>query len=164
MTTNSPDYPWLRLERETDLAYEGFKMYLHMERRSLAKVQEATGAAWQTVSGWSSKNDWVERSRAFERHVAMAETDGFVSQAAAIRDSNIDLMAKLKGHLSHRLDDFIANNQDPSTRWSQALLAMAKVEQNSLLLKDDVQTTVRMDSIEKLVLRALEIKTRTSGE
>lgn len=151
------DKAWLRRTEETNPAYEAFREYLNMgPSRSCVKVAESLGKSTQLITGWSAKHDWVERVTAFDRHLAEAETDGMVHQLAACRDKNLALMDKLRGHLETRLDTFIARGEDPTIRWTQALTAMAKVEQNSLLLKDDAKTTEKLDNVMALVAKVVE--------
>lgn len=148
-------YVWTRRPEETDPAYAAFREYLDMgSDRALSKVAATLNKSMQLLAGWSSKHSWVERVRAFDQHVATADTDGLVHQLAESRDKNLALMDKLRDHLSRRLDEFIERNQDPSVRWTQALTAMAKVEQNSLLLgKETGKTSDGVARVEKLVER-----------
>lgn len=148
---------WTRQEGESTQAYEAFKAYLHLgKNRSLQGAADEIGKSMSLTARWSGQHDWVKRSRAYDSYVMTADTDGMVHAIADSRDKNLKLMDKLRQHLSDRLDTFIERKEDPTIRWTQALTAMAKVEQNSLLLKDDVKTDERIDRIELLVERALE--------
>lgn len=152
-------YPWLRRDDETPIAYDTFRAYLDMgPKRSLRGVAEKLGRQRPLVAEWSSKHDWVERVRAFDRHVVEAETDGLTNQLAAARDANLELVDKLRGHLSDQLDSFIKLKLDPTIRWTQALTAMAKLEQNAFLLKDDAKTTERIDNLMAMVEKAVELR------
>ena len=108
-------------------------MYTWPEIASVGMTEEEAKAAGREVRVGKFPFQANGRAR------AMAETDGMVHQLAACRDKNLALMDKLRGHLETRLDTFIARGEDPTIRWTQALTAMAKVEQNSLLLKDDAK-------------------------
>lgn len=150
------DKIWLRKDDESHQAYEAFREYMNQGAgRSCMSVAQALGKSETLISGWSSRHGWVERITAFDRHLLEAETDGMIHQLAVCRDKNLALMDKLRDHLSHRLDVFIARDEDPSVRWTQALTAMAKVEQNSLLMKDDQKTTEKLENVMEMVDRLI---------
>jgi hypothetical protein len=151
-------YPWIRRDDETEHAYENFQAYLRMGTgRTLAKAAQKIGKTTQALGEFSRKHEWVERCRAYDRHIMTAETEGLASQMAEARDEatdeNVKLVRKLRTHLSERLDEFIDKKQDPSVRWTQALLAMVKVEASVFLTADTVKTTERIEHIESLVER-----------
>lgn len=148
-----PNRPWLRQEGETDKAYEAFRVYLNA--RTIPKVCDELGKSRQLISMWSAKYGWIERVRSFDTHLVEAQTDGLIHQMAESRDKNLALMDKLRGLLDTRLDIFIARKDDPTIRWTQAVMAMAKIEANSLALKQDTKTDERIDKIEALVERAM---------
>jgi hypothetical protein len=150
-------HPWVRQEGETTQAYEAFRVYLLLGgSRTLPKVENELGKSRQLISHWSAKWNWVERCRAYDVHVVEARTDGMINDLAASRDKNLALMDKLRSHLSDRLDTFIQRKEDPTIRWTQALTAMAKVEANWIMLKDDSKTDARIGRIEELVERAIK--------
>jgi hypothetical protein len=148
------DYVWTRRDDESDPAWRAFKLYLDAgSQRSIRKVADREKKSHQLIAGWSSQHEWVERCRAFDRHLQEAQTDGLVNQMAETRDKNLALMDKLREHLSRRLDTFIRLDQDPSVRWTQALMAMAKVEANSLVLGAQDKTSDSVARVEQLVAR-----------
>lgn len=151
--------PWLRQANESDPAYEAFRVYLNLgpgrRLRDVSSKETGVGKSWQLVTKWSGAHDWVERVRAFDVAIAEAETDGLVSQVAFSRDANLALMDKLRGLLDSRLDAFIETKQDPTIRWTQACVAMTKIEANALMLKDDKKTNDRIDNVMELVEKAL---------
>lgn len=150
------EYPWIRREDEGEKPYTAFRTYLNMPLpRRIQGAADMDGRSLQLYAGWSAKFKWVERARAYDSHVTTAETDGLVSQLTQARDKNLELVDKLRGHLSDRLDTFIRDKQDPTVRWTQALVGMAKLEQNSFMLKDETKSTERIERIEALVERAI---------
>jgi hypothetical protein len=158
------DQPWIRREDENSGAYTAFKAYLYQGKdRSLTALSAQEQISRSLLGRWSIAYDWTERCRAYDSYVMTADVDGMVHAIAHSRDKNLALMDKLRSHLSDRLDTFIARKEDPTIRWTQALTAMAKVEQNSLLLKDDVKTDERVGRIEALVERALTERTPREG-
>ena len=153
-------YPWVRRDDESSRAYADFQAYLHLgPTRSILKAAMELGKTEPNLKNLSRQYDWVRRCKAYDQYVMTAETDGFHDRVALSRDENLELVRKLRGHLSARLDEFIEKNQDPTVRWNQALAAMAKLEANAFLLKDDVKTSERIERIEELVERALSLDT-----
>jgi len=147
--------PWLRRENETSPAYEAFRTYLNFgSQRSHDKVCESVGKSRQLITNWSAKHDWVERVRAFDVHLAEAQTDGLVHQLAEARDKNLALMDKLRGLLDTRLDMFIEKRQDPTVAWTRAVEAMARVEANSITAAASTNGKVS-DSVDR-VARIIE--------
>lgn len=159
------EYVWARQKGEQSLAYEAFRQYLNLGKdRSIQGAAEAVNRSYSMVRRWSSTYSWVDRSTAFDSHIAGADTDGLIHQISESRDKNLALMDKLRGLLDQRLDHFIERKEDPTVRWTQAVMAMAKVEANSLLMgqKDKQETTIVR--IEELVEKALELQTRAPEE
>lgn len=159
------NYVWTRRAEESEPAYEAFRLYLGMGQQRVAKrVAEELGKSYTLIHNWSARHDWRERVQAYEIHIAAAETDGLVHQLSESRDKNLALMDKLRDHLSNRLDKFIQRDQDPSMLWTQALTAMAKVEQNSLLLGEKTlsKASEGVTRVEKLIER-MEALAETEG-
>ena len=153
-------YPWTRGPTESEQAYEGFQTYLRLgPGRSIAKAAAKLGKTNQALEPWSRKYGWVARVRQYDEYVMNAQTDGLAHQMTEARDENLELVRKLRSHLSDRLDDFIEKRQDPTVRWTQAIIAMAKLESNAFLIRDDAKTTERIERIETLVERALQLET-----
>jgi hypothetical protein len=148
---------WLRQDYESDPSYEAFRVYLMWgSRRSLDRLCKHQNKSWSLITDWSRKNNWRERVRAFDRYAIEAPTDGMVHALAESRDKNLALIDKLRALLDQRLDDFMEKRQDPTIRWTQALTAMAKVEQNALLMgKDTDKTSEQIDRVEALVEKAI---------
>lgn len=156
---------WTRRDGESPQAYEAFKMYLHQgATRSLAKVGEALGKSTPLMERWSVTHDWVARSVPYDTFIADAATDGMVHALAETRDKNLALMDKLRGLLDSRLDDFIARRDDPTIRWTQACVAMTKIEANSLAMADTKKTSERVQHVEELIEKALELRDRIPEE
>lgn len=154
-------YVWTRRDNESGPAYEAFREYLGQGHgRSLARTSETLNKSIQLLSGWSAKHGWVERVTAYERHIVAAETDGLTHQIAESRDKNLALMDKLRGLLDMRLDDFISRRDDPTIRWTQACVAMTKIEANMLVRNDDQKSTEKIERITEMVERALELQNR----
>lgn len=159
------DQSWIRRDGESSSAYTAFREYLSLGgKRTLAKVGENLGKSLPSVELLSAKHDWVARSRDYDNYVATADTDGIAHALAETRDKNLALMDKLRGLLDMRLDDFIAQRDDPTIRWTQACVAMTKIEANALVAKDDKRTTEKIESVIALAQRALELQTRVPEE
>lgn len=158
-------YSWLSWPEESEPAYSAFQLYLHGER-DVSEVARRLKRSRSTVEKWSANFRWRDRVRDFEDHVAMAETDGLVNQVAEMRDKNIALMDKLRTLLDRRLDEFLIVGKDPTMLWTQALMAMAKIESNALLLGERAQvskTSEQVTRVEELVAQLDERMRGTSG-
>lgn len=158
-------YIWVRQEGETEQAYEAFQVYLRLGAgRSIAKAAAKLDKSTQGLEYFSAKWSWVNRVAAYDNYLITAETDGLAHQMAESRDENLELVRKLRGHLSARLDEFIAKNQDPSIRWNQALTAMAKLEANAFSIRDDAKTTERIEAVLEKVERLGLMNSLEGGE
>lgn len=148
-------YPWVRRETERGKAYEAFQAYLRQgPGRTTVEAAKQVGISYNSVKELSVRHDWVARSIAYDQHLASAATDGLASQMASARDDNLALADKLRAHLSDRLDDCIAQRDDPTVRWSQALAAMVRLEEHAFRLKDDPKTSAARGKVEELIQRA----------
>ena len=77
---------WYRQKGESEQAYEAFKMYYKMgTKRSCMKVAKELGRSGTLITGWCSKWDWVERSRAYDNAL---EKEAFKSACDAIKKMN----------------------------------------------------------------------------
>lgn len=158
-------YVWVRRANETNPAYGAFQTYLNLgPSRSLARVEETLGKSKQTICDWSSRHDWVERTLAYDRFIATADTDGMVHEMAAMRDKNLALMDKLRRLLDMRLDDFIARRDDPTIRWTQACVAMTKIEANSLALGAQDKGSEKIETIMAMLDKVTELQNRVPEE
>lgn len=151
------DYPWLRITGETDTAYDAFRVYLRRSPRSQAKAAEELGKSVTVINRWAHRYRWVDRATAYDRYVEMGATDGLVDEMVRVRSRHLAVADKLLDHLDRRLDHYIATNQDPSVRWTQALAAAAKVQEVALRLKDNKKESGMFE-------RALELLERLERE
>lgn len=158
-------YPWVRQEGESPQAYEAFRAYLNLgTHRSLEKVSADLPKGMTLLRRWSARWGWVARVTAYDRHLAGAATDGLVNELLEARSKDLELVDKLRGHLSTRLDDFIAKNLDPTVRWTQALRAMSELQKNAFLIKEDAKASDQMDRVEELLSRLDEEQRRAVEE
>jgi hypothetical protein len=159
------DEIWTRRDGESPAAYDAFKTYLYQGKdRTLENVREASGRTRASVEALSVKHDWIARTIAYDSYIVNAHTDGLVHALAETRDKNLALMDKLRGLLDSRLDDFIARRDDPTIRWTQACVAMTKIEANSLAMADTKKTSERVQHVEELIEKALELRSRVPEE
>lgn len=158
------EYSWLKRPNESEPAYSAFRAYLEAgPGRSAAETCRKLKKSKSLVDGWSRTHDWRDRVRDFDNHVALADTDGLVHQVSEMRDKNIALMDKLRGLLDLRLDDFVTKRDDPTVRWTQALMAMAKIEANSLLLGDRAAMSKTTEQVAKVEEMMAELDDRIRG-
>lgn len=158
------EYSWLKRPTESEPAYAAFRTYLETgPGRNAAETARSLRKSKSLMEEWSHKHEWRARVRDFDNHVAMADTDGLVQQVSEMRDKNIALMDKLRSLLDQRLDDFIAGRKDPTMLWTQALTAMAKIEQNSLLLGDRAATSKTTEQVAKVEELVAQLDERIRG-
>lgn len=159
------DEIWTRRENETSVAHDAFKTYLYQGKdRSLANVGKALGKSTALMERWSAAHDWVSRSVAYDKYVDSASTDGMVHALAKSRDGNLALMDKLRGLLDSCLDDHITRREPPTIRWTQACMAMAKIEANSLLLGKEDKTADKVETIMAMMDKVIELQNRVPEE
>lgn len=151
------DAVWTRQDGETSQAYGAFQEYLRQgSKRSTRIVAENLDVHQSMIRRWSAAHDWVARSAAYDSFVMSAPLDGMICDIAAARDKSLALTDKLRDLLDARLDDFIAKRDDPTIRWTQALVALARVEQNYITMGLQEKTSTEVARVEKLLQRLEE--------
>jgi hypothetical protein len=153
---------WIRRTTETHPAYEAFRVYLKL--RSCSKVAAELGKSAAVMERWSREHSWVDRCIAYDRYIGGADTDGMVHVVADARDKNLALMDKLRGLLDSRLDDFIARRDDPTMRWTQACIAMTKIEANSLMMGKNEASTEKIETIMAMMDKVIELQNKVPEE
>ena len=115
--------PWERREDETPVAYAAFTEYLDQGGdRSTEHVARKLGKSKTLMDRWSSRHDWVERSRAWDSVPKAALADAYADMAADIAAQHRRLSDKLMARLEDNLDR-LPKGTDPSMRWSTAQMA-----------------------------------------
>ena len=152
------DKAWLRRTGETNPAYEAFRTYMRV--RSTSKVALELSKSDTLIKRWSSEHEWVSRIAAYDNYLATADTDGEINRIGQSRDKTLQITDELKSLLLMRLRHFAERGEDPTIRFTQALTAMAKVEQVWLLSRDDQKTAEKLDNVMALAQRALELQSR----
>lgn len=146
-------HPWMRQEGESTPAYEAFRSYLRL--RNVGKVCEDLGKSISLIGKWCAEKDWVERTRAYDNHVASAEVDQFAEELAKVRNRHLVLTEKLLDHLDTRLDQMIAANTDPTVRWTQAFVAATKAQIDAVRLRE--ANTPTSDKLEAVLGKVAEL-------
>lgn len=148
MTEGQQPYSWTRREDETTPAYEAFRAYLNLGgKRSLLNVAQELSKSEQMLKRWSAQYSWVERARAYDSYLMVAETDGHAEELARVRNRHMALADKLLDHLDRRLDDFIEHNQDPSVRWTQAFSAGTKAQESATRMREQGKESGLLEQI-----------------
>lgn len=84
--------PWERQKGESHQAFEAFHEYCLMgSTRSIRKVAEKLGKSQQLLSRWSSKWDWVNRSREYDNELVRNETEEAKKEIAEMRKRQIEM-------------------------------------------------------------------------
>lgn len=148
------DRPWMRRDNESHPAYEAFRVYLKV--RTQTKVAEQVDKSMAMISKWCSWHDWVARSAAYDSYVTNAEADGAVHEVAESKNENLKLVGQLRSHLVDRLTEFVRTKQDPTVRWTQALIAMVRLEEAAFKITDEAKTSEKVVRVEALLERLIE--------
>lgn len=147
--------PWDRRDDETSPAWEAFCVYRDMGgKRSTGKTQQTLGKSKRMIDAWSSRHDWVERCRAFDRHMDAESVDAYKQQVKGIVKQQTELADKLLRHLADNLDK-LPKGTDPTIRWTTAFSAATKVQGGAMdMVKDKSDaTTDTVAAIERIIER-----------
>src|SRR5688572_2143686 len=90
---------WERHERESNEAFEAFKIYLNLGvERSTKKVAEQLGKSLSLIQRWSADWRWVERCRAFDNYVFQQELEDLEKDRVRARraHANVSRMFQTK--------------------------------------------------------------------
>lgn len=148
MTEGHDPYPWTRRDDETTPAYTALRAYLNQGgSRSTSKTAQELGKSKTQMDQWSGRHAWVERARAYDSYLMTAETDGHAEELARVRNRHMALADKLLDHLDRRLDDFIENNRDPSSGWTQAFSAGTKAQESATRMREQGKESGLLEQI-----------------
>lgn len=112
--------PWERRDDETPMAYQAFKEYLDQGAdRSTAHVARALGKSKTIMDRWSSRHEWVARSRAWDSIPSKAVASAYADMAEDIAVQHKRLADKLLKRLEQNVD-LLPAGADPSIKWSTA--------------------------------------------
>lgn len=115
--------PWERRVDETPVAYAAFTEYLDQGGdRSTERVAHRLGKSKTLMDRWSSRHDWVERSRKWDSVPKQAVAEAYADMAADIAAQHRRLSDKLMKRLEENLE-LLPKGADPSMRWSTAQMA-----------------------------------------
>lgn len=162
MSEQSQDpHPWTRRgpsedrpQGETSVAFEAFKVYLHMGAdRTTRAVAEQVGKADSLIRRWSSTFDWPARAAAYDSYLLNASVDGEADQLAQVRNKHLSVAERLLDHLAESMSMWKPGH-DPSIRWTQAFTAAAKVQQTALTLRET--TNKGEEEVMERILAAFE--------
>lgn len=147
-------YPWTRRDEETSPAYEAFRTYLNQgASRSTANTARELGKSKTVVDKWSGQHSWVERVRAYDRHMETASTDGLADELVKVRASQLSLLDRMSGHVSTLLEHYITNQAEPSVRFTQFASMVFKAQESAARMRLDGKNDSAMEKILKAVER-----------
>jgi hypothetical protein len=107
--------PWDRLPDETDKAYTAFRAYLDLGRgRSIDKAFHAahmgnskSKRSQPHWSAWSSRFNWVDRARAYDKHLidkAFAEAEDCITSArTSLMEAAQQMVLLLQDHAQGKI-------------------------------------------------------------
>lgn len=96
--------PWERLDKESDKAYEAFRLYL--EARSITKVVQILNKSRALIGRWSSEHDWKNRAAAFDSSVVeemrRAQIESYKAFLNKQFDANLQMQTRMMKVLSEK--------------------------------------------------------------
>lgn len=155
MASEDDTRPWDRQPGETSKAYEAFLTYRDQgASRTVRNVAEALGKSETLISGWSSKNNWVSRSAAWDSMPSRKTEEAYEDMAARIAAQHERVATKLMAKLEANVE-LLSEGQDPSMRFSTAMGAARQSHQFATELVKPTDTTKAeiTKAIENLVNR-----------
>lgn len=78
--TTEPILPWHQQPGESDIAYNAFRVYLNLEKRTYVATAEALGASKALVNYYSPKYNWRERARHYDNWKATQYEENRINQ------------------------------------------------------------------------------------
>lgn len=150
----SANRPWMRRDDESHRAYEGFRLYLKL--RSQNKVATEMDNSMTIVSRWCAQHDWVKRATAYDSYVVNAEADGAQHDVAVSKNANLTLVGELRDHLRTLLAIHVQRKEPPTVRWTQALVAMVRLEEAAFKITDEAKTSEKVVRVEALLEKLIE--------
>lgn len=124
-TSDAPLEPWDRQEDESPKAFAAFRQYLDLgATRSLRKLVDSPDrvAGWSTLSDWSSRFHWVERSRQWEDEQGRIETLELGEKVREMRRAHAGIGTLLISKAAQRLRSI-----DPETLSPREAMAMVEL-------------------------------------
>ena len=96
--------PWDRRDKESEEAWEAFQTYRDMGvRRSLRLVAQHLGKSEGLMTGWSSKHDWPNRARGYDRWLDQQAQGAWVDRMNIMVEETNSLGRELVRRASLRL-------------------------------------------------------------
>jgi hypothetical protein len=101
--------PWERQPGESDPAWSAFLVYrgLPASARSIARVVSDTGKARSLIAGWSSKWDWPDRAKEYDRHKDRQTSLREIEAIARMKENHIILATNAQYHLAKWIKDVL---------------------------------------------------------
>ena len=151
--------PWERRDDETGVAYQAFQEYLNQGAdRSTAHVARALGKSKTIMDRWSSRHEWVIRSRAWDSIPTKAAAESYAERATRIAEQHDRVATKLLKKLEANLDA-LPEGMDPSVKWSTAQMAAHRGHSFAADL-----TKPESSAKEEIIKSIEQIVTRLAGE
>lgn len=99
--------PWERLDKESTVAYDAFKVYRDMgNERSLAKVGAQLGKSTALMERWSAQHDWQKRVLAWDDEIERVASEDLMKEIAKMRARQRKQALKMQLKGMNLLDGF----------------------------------------------------------
>ena len=134
-----PPEPWERQKGESTRAYEAFTIYRDMgANRSLSKTWQNLGKSKGTITGWSSKWEWVKRAASWDAEQDRIARQEQISEIKKMRKRHADLASAMLVKAARALQR-IPEDEIRAGDVSRMVETAAKLERIS---RGDVETVI----------------------
>jgi hypothetical protein len=155
-----PPRIWERLQGEGEVPYELFQIYLRCKKpRTYDQVADQSGRAYQTIAGYGTKFEWIDRARAYDNAGVRAEDNAVLNARAKITKEELEAIRAMRilgtAEIKRRIKMFAGDpdgNHGVSARDAVALLKEAIVLERLILgeATERTEKTVKSLDLSKL--------------
>lgn len=122
---------WDRRDKESDPAWAAFQTYRDMgPQRSIRKVADALGKSGTLIGQWSSRHDWPNRVKAFERWMDQETVGVWTEQLRALVEDATSVIRAFVSKTSARLAIMEDGNPIPGDV-IQCVSVIVRAQQNA---------------------------------
>ena len=151
--------PWLRLPRETSLAYQHFVKYREMDPivRSCRRLAEEVGRkSPEQLFTWSRQWRWVERVRAWDDY---CEEQGRIAQIEKIKAAG-EIRADVVLQGLRALHDRLVGRTDVNVETGEIMVQVRPINPESLDAKDISALGNMLDKMQRSAEEAAGVRTQ----
>jgi hypothetical protein len=165
-----PPRIWERLQGEGEVPYELFQIYLRCKKpRTYDQVADQSGRAYQTIAGYGTKFEWIDRARAYDNAGVRAEDNAVLNARAKIEKEQLAVLREMRdlgiAEIKRRLKMFTEEpngNHGVSARDAVALVKESVMLERLIIGEATERTERTVKSLDLSKLTADEAQTMMS--